>query len=78
MIKHTTQNFIYKCNHNKCLLIIIIIIKSYTYTTKKKKKSYYAKFSHALHKLPTSSTYNANNPNYIISIVAISLFKCIH
>ena len=39
-----------------------------------KKKSYYVKFSHTLHKLPTSSTYSANNPNYIISIVAIKLF----
>ena len=65
MIKHTTQNFIYKHNHNKCLLIII---KSYTYTTQKKKESYYVKFSHALHNLPTSSTYSANNPNHFSCI----------
>ena len=34
----------------------------------KKKKSYYVKFSHALHKLPTSSTYSANNPNHFSCI----------
>ena len=34
--------FIYKYNHDKCILIIIIIIKFYILTKKKKeKKSYY-------------------------------------